>query len=970
MTRAVESAVSMDAHSGATNVLEDETGYNKGSIDMFGLHLNQPTETSPKTAARTITLNLKIDMRILSQQSCGRIQQPSLSHFVLATFFLACATCARANDVFITAAVGTPFGAATIEMPLDAAMFGRTFPALRVSGGDGRVLYPVSNDLVTTGRPSERPVPQAGGGRLLNRVGGLIRELASGDQELNQTVARRVSFLFTGSEPLTVTVTDDRGVIGNYSVVPQQDQTVHTSVLKTWWTGYTNAVQSLVLTSEQPAAVQLYLVAMLARRTGLPLPTWYNESGQAEDQLLSTLQLIGGAAGVGESIFAEAAVETRPPQLATEPLPAPPRWIPEIVPSDVKTAIVEPIATKVPPDCFYIRYGSFQNYLWFQDLTDEHGGDITRMITLRGLVNDSTERLETQLNMKMTQLSRMLGGTVIEDQALIGRDLFLTDGASMGVLIKSRNAFLLTTSIKNDRTKLAQADTTVTLEDFQINGREVSLLSTADNRIRSFFTQDGNYIFVSNSHKLTEQFIEVAKSGKSLAKTPEFMLARKLMPLERDDTIFAYFSPAMLRGLVSPEYLIELRRRMFAKADISLVQLARMAGAMERKLKPSDLGVEQLIAAGMLPPNFGSRSDGSGVFELNNAALDTMRGARGSFLPIADVEIKSVTPDEFAWYSEIANEYTNRFASMDPIMLGIHRDDDRDPNSNRERLTIHAEVAPFNPGKYGKYAQQLGPPTQVAMQFAPDDIISLQAHVASEQLGPPTHLFAAIKDTVPPTPEQFEGIIKAYLSLRQLPGYLGAWPQPSTLDRLPLGLGRGQPVGPGMSRLLGGLYRFTDGKFSILSFQPEVITQSLPFLAATDDPTPAQIRANVGDLNGSQLEGWANGQLYARSRISSVATAQFLDSITRQFQLTPDEVLSTVKSILGADVQCSLGGQYEWSEQRGQWQSTAWNGPLASPIAPVDYVAPAMKWFRGANISVTQFDDRVIADAIITLARE
>jgi len=922
-----------------------------------------------EAAVRAITLNLYIDMQILSPQSHDRCSQPLVCRFLLAVVLLSCAAYARAEDVFITAAVGEPFGAATIEIPLDSAMFGRTFPALRVSGGNGRALYPVSNDLVTTGRPSDRPVPQAGGGRLLNRVGSLIRELASGEEQLNQTVARRVSFLFSGAEPLTVTLTDQQGMIGNYSIVPQQDPAVHASVLKTWWTGYTNAAQKLVASSEQPSAAQLYLIAMLARRTGLPMPNWYAESQQEEDQLLSTLKLIGGATGVGESMFAEAAVGTRLTQLATKPLPAPPRWIPEMVPGDVKSAVLEPIATKVPPDCFYIRYGSFQNYLWFQDLADDHGGDITRMITLRGVVNDSAERLETQLNMKMTQLSRMLGGTVIEDQALIGRDLFLTDGASMGVLIKSRNGFLLNTSINNDRTKLAREDASVTLESFQIGDRDVSLLRSADNRIRSFLTQDGNYIFVSNSRNLTEQFIEVAKSGRSLAATPEFMLARKLMPLERDDTIFAYFSPAMLRGLVSPEYLIELRRRMFAKADISLVQLARMAGAMESQLPPRDLGIDQLVATGLLPPDFGIRSDGSGVFELNDNALDTKRGARGSFLPIADVEIEAVTPDEFAWYSRIANEYTNRFPSMDPIMVGIHRDD-REPDSKLERLTIHAEVAPFDPGKYGKYAQQLGPPTQVAMQFAPDDIISIQAHVASQQIGPPTHLFAAIKDTVPPTPDQFEGIIKAYLSLRQLPGYLGAWPQPSTLDRLPLGLGRGQPVGPGMSRLLGGLYRFTDGKFSILSFQPQVITQSLPFLAATDVPNPAQIRATVGDLNGSQLEGWANGQLYDRARISSAATAQFLDSITRQFQLPPDQVLATVNSILGADVQCSLGGQYEWSEGRGQWQSTAWSGPLPPQKAPADYVAPTMKWFRGATVSVTQLEDRVIADAVINLARE
>jgi hypothetical protein len=909
------------------------------------------------------------DMRTHSRPPHDRFTLPCTAGFLFVMVSLAAASDVLAEDVFVTAAVGEPFGVVTIEMPLDSAMFGRTFPALRVSGSDGRVLYPVSNDLITLGRPSDRPAPEAGGGRLLNRVGSLIRELASGDELLQQTVARRVSFLFLGAEPLTVTLSDQQGVIGNYPVVPRQDPAVHASVLRTWWTGYTNAAQQQVEAADHPAIVQLYLIAMLSRRIGLPLPNWYAESEQNEDQLLSTLKLIGGVDGLGESMFGQAAAGMQPAQVPSEPLPAPPRWLSEGVRSDVKDAVVEPIAKRVPPDCFYIRYGSFQNYLWFQDLTDAHGGDITRMITLRGIVNDSAERLETQLHMKMTQLSRMLGGTVIEDQALIGRDLFLTDGASMGVLIKSRNGFLLKTSINGDRTKLANEDASVTLENIKIDGRDVSLLSSSDNRVRSFLTQDGDYIFVSNSRKLTEQFIDVANTGRSLAATPEFMLARKLMPLEREDTIFAYFSPAMLRGLVSPEYLIELRRRMFAKADVSLLQLARMAGSVESKMPRSEQGVERLTAEGFLPPSFGLRADGSGVFELGDNALDTKRGARGTFLPIADIEIESVTPEEFAWYSRIANEYSNRFASMDPIMLGIHRDEN-DADSKLERITIHAEVAPFDPGKYGKYAKQLGPPTRVAMQFAPDDIIAVQAHVASEQVGPPTHLFAAIKDTVPPTPEQFEGIIKAYFALRQLPGYLGAWPQPSTLDRLPLGLGRGQPVGPGMSRLLGGLYRFSDGQFSILSFQPDVITQSLPFLAATDVPNSAQIRAAIGDLNGSQIEGWVNGQLYSRARTSSMATAHFLDLITSQFQLPPDQVLPAVRRILGTDVQCSLGGQFEFSLTHGQWISTAWNGPVAAPNAPADYVAPAMKWFRGAQVSVTQLDDRVLADAVINLARE
>ncbi|MGI9471702.1 MAG: hypothetical protein ACR2NZ_09240 [Rubripirellula sp.] len=876
---------------------------------------------------------------------------------------------AQAVDVFVTAAVGQPFGVATVELPLDGPMFGKTFPPLRISDADGRVLYPVANDLIATGRPSDRPIPQAGGGRLLNRLGSLIREIAEGDQPLEQTVARRVSFLFLGSAPLNVTISDDRGEIGTYPITPKQDPKIHASVLQAWWDGYTESARKQVDASDHPSLVELYLVAMLASRTGMPLPDWYADTQEEDDQLLSTLKIIGGAEGVSDSVFRLAASGRQPLELPSEPLPASPRWVPKDTPGDLEGVEVEPIAARVPPECFYIRYGSFENFLWFQDLSAEYGGDITRMITLRGIANDGAARVETQLHMKMTQMARMLGGTVIEDQALIGRDLFLTDGASMGVLIKAKNAFLLGTSVAADRASLAKQDETVTLKNMKIAGRDVSFLSSGDNRVRSYLTQDGDYLFVSNSRELTERFIEVGESKKSLSSTREFRLARKLMPLERNDTIFAYVSPAMLRGLVSPEYLIELRRRLFAKADIALVQLARLAGANESNQPEGSLGIDPLMRSGFLPSEFGVRADGSGVFALRDTVLDTKRGHRGFFLPIADVEITAVTPAESAWYQEIAEQYSTRFPTMDPIMAGIQREP-ADPMTGIEKVSVHAEIAPFDPGKYGKYAKQLGPPTKVAMQFAPDDIIAVQAHVASDSLGPPTHLFAAVKDTVPPRPEQFDGILKAYFSLRQIPGYLGAWPQPSTLDRLPLGLGRGQPIGPGMSRLFGGLYRYTDGKFSILSFQEEVISSSLPFMAAIDVQDTAQIRANIGNLNGSKIEGWVNDQLYERARGGSVATANFMDLIVEQFRVPPDQVPDAVQRILGAEVQCTLGGEYEYSAEAGHWISTAWNGTQAPTTAPAGYVAPAMKWFRGATASVTQLDDRLLADAVLELERQ
>lgn len=881
----------------------------------------------------------------------------------------------QAASANVNAATGQPYGVATIEIPLDFSVVDQTLPPLVAQDADGRILFPFSEDIkVQAPLPSQRPVPRPGRGRLLNRVGNLIREITADKKPQYQTVARRVTFLFTGNDPINVILRDARGTIGNFQVNPRLDPALHSQALTRWWAGYTKAAKQQIDSADYPTWVENYLVAMLSGRLHLPLPDWYLDTNQQEDELLSTLKLVAGVEGVGEAIFRkQAAGLGTNVQNANLPLPSPPNWSPLFSQNDLADVSVEPMATRVPPECFYIRYGSFENYLWFLNLTDEYGGDISTMVSLRGVTNDSTSRFEKQLNLKPTAMSRILGPGVIEDQAIIGRDLFLADGASMGVLLKSKNAFLLRTSLNNDRTARASTDKSVTLAEIQIGDRKATLLSSADNQIRSFLVEDDGYFLVTNSRTIATRFLEVAESKASLAATESFLLARKLMPLEREDTIFAYFSPEMLRGLVSPSYLIELRRRFSAKAEIALTHLARMAAVQENASAsgssfPEAIGIAELTSAGFLPAGFGSRPDGSGTIEVGESVMDTRRGARGTFLPIADVDVPLVTADEATWYRRIAAEYSNRFPTIDPIMVGLGRMP-VDPETGHEQIMVHAEIAPWGAEKYGKWSQQLGPPTPLAMNFAPDDIVSVQAHVASQQLGPPTHLFAAIKDTLPPEPEDFEGILNIFRSLKSIPGYLGAWPQPGALDRLPLGLGVGTPVGPGLSRLIGGLYRYSDGSFSILSFWPDVLQASLPFLEAVDVENTAQIRASFGNIRGSQLESWANGQLYHRARESSLSGASFLSLLTRQLGVRPEDALVASQRVLGANLQCSLGGDYEFSPASQRWISTAWRGELPSGTAPPDYVAPVMKWFRGGTASLTQYTDRIIVDATANVAR-
>ncbi len=881
------------------------------------------------------------------------------------------------------AVTGSPYGVAQIELPLADPQRGVALPVLEVSDAENRILYPVTREIQVDSRIRARQVaadgaPQIGGGRLLRRINDLVRDLAEEDRPV--TVAREVTFLFRGNEPLRVQLSQP-DVAGRTELLLHPAAApaagTHAQMLAQWWNGYTQAMTRQMEQGDYPPIIESYLIALLSGRLDLPLPEGFlSEDPTREASMVSTLQLIAGTEAIRTSILRRAAAGVGgASELANLPVPPAPQWQP-IEPQAAAVEVeIEPTAGRVPPECFYLRFGSFENYLWFRNLSEEYGGDVGRMVTLRGVENTSARRMEAQLNLKSTELSRMLGPSVIADQAIIGRDLFLNDGASLGVLFRAQNSFLLRRSLESDRTALVNADPEVRQTQVRIDGRDVSLISTTDNRVRSFLAVDGEYVFVSNSRTLVRRFLEVGRNGESLAQTPEFQLARQLVPEQRGDTVFAYFSPQMLRGLVGPDYLIELRRRLQSDTDLALLRLARLASAAESQPLWE---IDELIDAGFLPLGFGRRGDGSGVIAAGDAIIDSLRGRSGTLLPIADVEIKGVTQEEDRWYRGIAAYHSSQWQQMDPIMVGLRRT--AVPGAaGIDRLEVHAQIAPWSAEKYGTIGKQLGPPTRVRIDFAPDDIVAAQAHVVSDQLGgsiPPHHLFAAIKDTTPPSPDQFNGILKGYGALRSLPGYIGAWPLPGLLDRLPLGLGRGQPVGPGMTRLLGGLYRFQGGGFSIVSFQPEVIQASLPFIAADEAEDNAQVRVQVGNLVDSRLQAWANEQLFQRAAAASRAGADLLGLLTRQLKVDRQSAPQVARELLGGELQDPLGGHYMLAtdalslEGNQHWVSTAWAGDAVPSSPPSGYLAPVLSWFRGGRANVTQFADRVVADVVLDVQRQ
>ena len=113
---------------------------------------------------------------------------------------------------------------------------------------------------------------------------------------------------------------------------------------------------------------------------------------------------------------------------------------------------IEPLALATPRDCFYVRFGKFSNFLWLTHVFRELGGDVNTMAFARGLKQDLRSRFERQFAIRYSFLADLFGNQVVSDLAVIGNDLFLADGSSMGMLLQARSMTVLNLALAREQT--------------------------------------------------------------------------------------------------------------------------------------------------------------------------------------------------------------------------------------------------------------------------------------------------------------------------------------------------------------------------------------------------------------------------------------------------------------------------------------------------------------------------------------
>jgi hypothetical protein len=373
-----------------------------------------------------------------------------------------------------------------------------------------------------------------------------------------------------------------------------------------------------------------------------------------------------------------------------------------------------------------------------------------------------------------------------------------------------------------------------------------------------------------------------------------------------------------------------------------------------------------------LPAGFGQRPDASRPLITEAGLRDSLRGRRGSFTPIPDVEVELVTRTEAQRLGEQAGYFGVDWPEMDPLMIGIKRyalDD-----QGKERILIDAHVSPFAEQKYGWLTSLLGPPTSLRITPAPGDVITAQASLRGGLLMPSVpvhHLFVGIQDQEPLTDLQPGGVLEFLRILRTTPGYLGAWPKTGFLDLLPLDLGGGQPDPAGFSQLPLGVWRRQWDAFSVLAMDPGLLADVTPHLAPQDAEDEAQVRIRVGDVSEARLQTWVNDLTFARAQQISKGNAKLLHCLSRQLAVPREDALQVAQQLLGAELVCPLGGAYFLDSQTegiGLWKSRAWTGPTGD--RPETYRAALLEWFRGLDASLTKYGDRVVLHASVDMQRK
>ena len=758
-------------------------------------------------------------------------------------------------------------------------------------------------------------------------------------------------FLFHGSDELDVILskTGFEALREKIKIKPIKDKARYKTLIDEWWNAYLTKLDILHTLDFYDPTVELGIASMMGRRLGLPLEDLTSIVKDYDNEFDRVFGLLLGTESIRLAMQTNTMLKTKDKsEIANKNLPR--AVIPPAMPIphfNDKKVNVEPLSMRVPQECFYLRFGSFSTFLDARDFLDRWGMIFRSTLSSRSADYGMSKRIERQLALRETVLSRYFGSTVIKDVAIIGTDTFLREGAAIGVLFQAKQNTLLKNQLNSLRSDVLAENPSVKESSITINGRTVSLLSSPGNEVRSFYVQDGDFHLVTTSMWIVQAFLATADaSGKSLGSLQEFRYSRSQID-SSEKGIFIYMSDPFFRNLVGPAYRVEMTRRAQSIAELQMLSLARLAAMQEGIVSPS---IQTLIEKGFLPKGFGMRPDESRpTLEADGAATDSKRGALGSFLPIPDITIDKITSAEAEAYEDFAEAYSGIWTNMDPV-FGLLNNDKK---SSGERLELKLNISPYAKSRYGDLDSFLGEPAIDRIAMVPGDLVSLEVQLPEKLIGEldgddefydmktakkplSLRIFGGLRDVDIPwsikhgvtvKPGYWQEIVfrfpKFYAGITLSPNFNEKYlyilqpetkPDAKGYAKLAENMGFGEEL---WLRRFGTYYMVGTGRSLLETVSPKIRIEKTKH--------PSQVSLNLGNISKSRLGNFLRAEAYTRDRRTSAGNALLLHAY--QQQLHPHDLNGALKDIQNQSLVCPLGGTFVSADkdQPDRFKSTAWS---------------------------------------------
>ena len=355
---------------------------------------------------------------------------------------------AQAVQGNVEAIAAEPYGVARLIIPAGQLATTTTLRIV-VSDSSDRVMFPAI-DFVTSEPPEVHSAQtgdrqRLGNGALIGRIRSAIQ---NAKEQIDPPELIRVHFLFRGSDPFVVRLSGDLEATIDVRPIKLPDPIVASekqkqnspnlaqspqfqALIRSWWNGYVQQAKRQIERSDYPAIVESYLTHMLAYRYGFELPDVFKKSATKRKQTdpLPTIALVAGVEELRAELFQESLRKSPPLSLKLVPTPEPPKWLDSVVPYTPENLVIEPIAKMVPPECYYLRFASFSNYLWFQSLSQTRGGDLAQMAVAIGDIGVARMKIEradwlVKSNLRQAAIGNrgfQLGHTGFVDSRLIAQ---------------------------------------------------------------------------------------------------------------------------------------------------------------------------------------------------------------------------------------------------------------------------------------------------------------------------------------------------------------------------------------------------------------------------------------------------------------------------------------------------------------------------------------------------------------------